>query len=656
MGIKDLFKTLNVNSLASKREDIMERLHGAAAGFDVSVTLHSLITRHPGAISTYIYVSGVNQSEFEHAVRLMVDMFEEYVNKLVNQLGISPVFVFDGRHFPPKSRVDQERAAAAQRAWDAGRAMQKDPAYASDYTKLMAVAARVPHELTAAIIGLIKRMPSARYIVAPYEADAQLVELLASSEIEIIVSVDSDILVFAAAACWSSRLQDFRVLLKSNLTSPTGNLGATAVLYERRHLADWLAQSHLNERAFVLLSVLSGCDYFSWQGLGPATARKIVDSSLDDIDIACSLLSKKFRNFDSEAAEQVKLAFTCFFAYPVYNPGRAPTELTYLCENFAPLPQLPDFQGLDDHVKGNISRTGVDVSNIVNYFETARPLKKEALAEIAEGFPDRSWTFTETRLRGCLPHIAQETIFVYFLTSDACDQRTRWNQQDLLRGIDRAVSLPKLRVFAFHYGDATREDHRVQHLRLQCQPSMKSESYQVYVSVLVRSPADSYEVAHDWARNGKVCGTVVEVLKASCQCPAGKDEHCGHVAALLWVLYFFRLFDSEEVMSCTQQACAWIKPRAKGGLQDISLATPACEVVFEKPKKAASMLASLIEPDALISAPAPQKKRMKRLHHTRPPLKLKVDEAKLKQALSNLNKEGFGFDVDAVVARARPQE
>ncbi|KAL3872707.1 hypothetical protein ACJMK2_035913 [Sinanodonta woodiana] len=190
------------------------------------------------------------------------DLYVKYCLKFVNYLinkNLKPILVFDGCHLPSKKDVektrrekrDLNRKRAAQFLREGKRTEARECLQRSiDISPEMAL------ELmnTARAIGV-------DCIVAPYEADAQLAYLNKCGIAQIVITEDSDLLLFGCE----------RVLFKMD---HFGN----GLLIERSDLNEVIEiqEGFYTFDKFRYLCILSGCDYLpSLPGIGLAKACKV---------------------------------------------------------------------------------------------------------------------------------------------------------------------------------------------------------------------------------------------------------------------------------------------------------------------------------------------------------------------------------------------
>ncbi|KAI9168467.1 hypothetical protein H9P43_007839 [Blastocladiella emersonii ATCC 22665] len=183
---------------------------------------------------------------------------------LLQNLGVTPYVVLDGAPLPVKRGTNASRAE--RRAENLARAhaleAQGDAAAADKHFK---ACIRVTPTMVRALVAML-RAAGVAYLVAPYEADAQLAYLERSGLVDAILTEDSDLLVFGSR----------RVLMR--LEDDGG-----CQLLERRAVRSAVAEPYDLRRwplqRFVDWCVLSGCDYLSSaRGVGLAKAHKYISS------------------------------------------------------------------------------------------------------------------------------------------------------------------------------------------------------------------------------------------------------------------------------------------------------------------------------------------------------------------------------------------
>ncbi|KAL8615225.1 hypothetical protein ACOMHN_050266 [Nucella lapillus] len=190
------------------------------------------------------------------------EQYVYYCMKYVDCLlcnGLRPILVFDGCHLPSKKDVEVSRRErrelnrkkAAQLLREGRRAEAKEC-----LQRCVDISSHMALELMNAC-----RARGVDCIVAPYEADAQLAYLNKAGIAQIIITEDSDLLLFGCE----------KVIFKMDFY---GN----GVLIERRRLNEVvdIQDGFYTFDKFRYLCILSGCDYLpSLPGIGLAKACKV---------------------------------------------------------------------------------------------------------------------------------------------------------------------------------------------------------------------------------------------------------------------------------------------------------------------------------------------------------------------------------------------
>lgn len=165
---------------------------------------------------------------------------------------------------------------------------------------------------------------SVSYIVAPYEADAQLAYLERIGLVSGIITEDSDLLVFG---CQNVLLKLDTVTSKvvSIMRKDFGSVSASASDSNGISLVGW------SDIQFRAMAILSGCDYLpSIPGIGLKTACTLLRKwkTVEQVLRVITLEGKK--SVPRGYLEQFKLAEKCFLHQRVYSPNQE--KLVYLTE------------------------------------------------------------------------------------------------------------------------------------------------------------------------------------------------------------------------------------------------------------------------------------------------------------------------------------
>uniref|UniRef100_T1HD04 Exonuclease 1 n=1 Tax=Rhodnius prolixus TaxID=13249 RepID=T1HD04_RHOPR len=315
------------------------------------------------------------------------DQYVLYCMKYVNMLlshNIKPILVFDGRHLPAKAETEktrkERRDTNRKKAAELLRADRVDEA-----RSLIRRCVDVTHDMASA---LIERCHNAGVdcIVAPYEADAQLAYFSLIGVAQVVITEDSDLLLFGCK----------KVLFKMD---PCGN----GLLVDQSLIPLAMKQplDQFSLDKFRYMCILSGCDYLpSLPGIGLAKSCKFIKRTADDN--ICRALSRlgAYLNMNNlvvtqEYKDKFMVALSMFKYQPVYDPfKRCLTTLTPLPES----ERLPIDEGLSPETSlqlalGNLNPfTLVKTDNIeeeLNHLRTVygitSPANKSESLDVVDG-------------------------------------------------------------------------------------------------------------------------------------------------------------------------------------------------------------------------------------------------------------------------------
>ncbi|KAK4482050.1 hypothetical protein RD792_011602 [Penstemon davidsonii] len=187
----------------------------------------------------------------------------EYCMHRVNMLryyGVKPILVFDGGPLPMKS--DQEIKRARSRRENLSRAMEhesngnKSAAYEC-YQKAVDISPFVAYDLIQVL-----KQENVSYIVAPYEADAQMTFLALTKKVEAVITEDSDLIVFGCP----------KIIYKMDKFGQ-GVEYKNSMLHQNKELN----LSGFTQTMLLEMCILSGCDYLqSLPGMGLKKAHSLI--------------------------------------------------------------------------------------------------------------------------------------------------------------------------------------------------------------------------------------------------------------------------------------------------------------------------------------------------------------------------------------------
>lgn len=188
-----------------------------------------------------------------------VDFSLHRVRMLIH-FGVTPYLVFDGDYLPSKAATEAGRAKRREESKRIGLEMYR-LGKSSQAQKELQKAVDVTPEMAGQLIRELKKL-GVHYVVAPYEADAQLAYLERNGIVQGILSEDSDLLVFGAK-CLLTKLDQYGDCVEINRKdfSACRDISLTA----------W------SDAEFRLMAILSGCDYLpSITNMGLMTAYRLV--------------------------------------------------------------------------------------------------------------------------------------------------------------------------------------------------------------------------------------------------------------------------------------------------------------------------------------------------------------------------------------------
>jgi|ERR1712166_127829 len=266
MGIKGLTKLISDNAAGSIKEKELANYFGRTIAIDASMTIYQfmiavrsggeVLTNEAGEVTSHL------QGVFSRAIRFL-------------ELGIKPVFVFDGK--PPKAKrgeLDKRNQLAAAAAEGL-----KEAKEAGDDEAIEKFAKRTVR-ITKDQVNDVKKllvMMGLPIVEAPCEAEAQCAELCRESKVFATATEDADALTFGTP-----------VLCRHFTFSEARKM--SIMQFDLSEVLDGLK---LTKEEFIDLCILCGCDYTSTiRGIGPCKAYELI-KKYSTIEAAMSTLDKK---------------------------------------------------------------------------------------------------------------------------------------------------------------------------------------------------------------------------------------------------------------------------------------------------------------------------------------------------------------------------
>jgi len=179
---------------------------------------------------------------------------------MLQHFGVIPYIIFDGDYLPSKAATEASREKRRADSKKLGMELLNAGKTSQAYLEFQK-AVDVTPEMARQLIDELKKA-GVQYIVAPYEADAQMVYLERKGIIQGILSEDSDLLVFGAK-CLLTKLDQYGNCIEINK--------ADFSACKEVSLTGW------SEAEFRRMTILSGCDYLaSINNMGLKTAYRMV--------------------------------------------------------------------------------------------------------------------------------------------------------------------------------------------------------------------------------------------------------------------------------------------------------------------------------------------------------------------------------------------
>ncbi|KAL7129777.1 hypothetical protein ABFS83_13G090700 [Erythranthe nasuta] len=270
----------------------------------------------------------------------------DYCMHRVNMLrhyGVKPILVFDGGHLPMKN--DQEIKRARSRKENLSRAVEHESngnltAAYECYQKAVDISPSVAYDL----IQVLKR-ENVSYVVAPYEADAQMTFLALGKHVDAVITEDSDLIAFGCP----------RIIYKMDKFGQ-GVEYKNAMLQHNKELN----LAGFTQTMLLEMCILSGCDYLaSLPGMGLKKAHALIKKFKSHENVIKHL---RYNSVDVPPLyeESFKRAILTFRHQRVYDP--ISEDIVHLSEPVDFVGEDVDFLGpaLPQHVAKGIAQGDLD--------------------------------------------------------------------------------------------------------------------------------------------------------------------------------------------------------------------------------------------------------------------------------------------------------
>ena len=192
--------------------------------------------------------------------------------KMLRHYGVEPYVVFDGDYLPSKLQTEDSRALKRAECLSLGlryRAQNQNTKATEQFQKCIDITPEMAYQFIVAL-----RRENVSYVVAPYEADAQLSYLEKRGIIQAIVTEDSDLLVFGCKTLLL-KMSQFGECIEIK-REKFGNVRGQITLHG------------FTDDDFRHMAILSGCDYLeSINGVGLITAHRLLRKYNKNVQRVC---------------------------------------------------------------------------------------------------------------------------------------------------------------------------------------------------------------------------------------------------------------------------------------------------------------------------------------------------------------------------------
>jgi len=201
---------------------------------------------------------GMENIEISKCVRYVIKNAEMLKKKYEMHI----ILVIDGAPLPVKEEINEARHIERQESYV--KALQAEENGDKRYArKLYSRSCSITYKMRYELIQECKRRDIST-LIAPYEADAQMAKLAHTGHVDLVITEDSDLLVYGCP----------RILFKLDFQASKGEevqLMRDLPSNDSPNFRNW------NHDMFVFMCILSGCDYCGGiYGIGISTAHKLV--------------------------------------------------------------------------------------------------------------------------------------------------------------------------------------------------------------------------------------------------------------------------------------------------------------------------------------------------------------------------------------------
>lgn len=234
----------------------------------------------------------------------------KYINSVVKKIemmryfGVEPYLVFDGANLPTKAETAKERKIKREEARAKANEYSKKGNRQMAWKEYMKAAGVTPEMAKSIMVEL--DILEVKYVVAPYEADPQMVYLEHIGMVDGILSEDSDLLIFGCQKL-ITKLNDFGECIEINRLD-------FSKIKRNPDLSSYTPEQ------LRLVVMLSGCDYTKGvPGVGLKTAFSLVKKH-SNVKKVLEALKLDGRMPPEDLEEEMYKANLAFQFQKVFNP------------------------------------------------------------------------------------------------------------------------------------------------------------------------------------------------------------------------------------------------------------------------------------------------------------------------------------------------
>lgn len=228
------------------------------------------------------------------------------VQNLLNH-NIKPIFIFDGNKLPIKNKEESYREyKRLQKVEQAKKLFEQGK---EDQAKNILISSiDITPNMVKQLTNILTSM-NVEFIVAPYEADAQLAYLDYIHYIDAIITEDSDLIAYGCK----------KLLYKLDNNNNCMEINYNDIFTFKPQNKKILDFTEFTHEMFLQFCILSGCDYFKANNIGNKKAHYFI-SKYGSFNLAKPNMNPKKYNLPEGIELQFEKAYLTFLFQVVYCP------------------------------------------------------------------------------------------------------------------------------------------------------------------------------------------------------------------------------------------------------------------------------------------------------------------------------------------------